>query len=45
MMLLRIVSDALLCIEPITNVANHFGWLGDQNGVFGWERVSEIVGF
>ena len=24
---------------------NHFGSLGDQNGVFGWERICEIVGF
>jgi len=40
-----VVYDVLLYIEPITNVANHFGWLGDQNGVFGWERVLGIVVF
>ena len=45
MMLLWYVSDALLRIEPITNVANHFGCLGDQKGVFGWVRGCEIVGF
>ena len=45
MMLLWYVSDALLRIEPMTNVANHFGCLGDQKGVFGWVRGCEIAGF
>ena len=38
-----IVLSDMLHIEPANIVENHFGWLGDQNWVFGWKRVWEFV--
>jgi len=38
-----VVLSNTLYIEPINVVANQFGWLRDQNWVFGWKRVEKIV--
>jgi len=31
----------MLYIRPVNVSVNQFGWLGDQNWVFGWKRGSE----
>jgi len=37
-----VLSD-MMYIRPVNVFVNHFGWLGDQNWVFGWKWGLKIV--